>query len=89
MTTPELIYEQVKRRLDALQEATKLPRARCIGLLDAEYADEHKARIDALNRLFAEASAPAAQKRPQSPEEGRCSYCGLPANSPGCQKAHP
>lgn len=54
--TPEhtVEYHQVRRRLDALQAATKLPRARVIGLLDAEYKEHHSRKMAALDVLFSE-----------------------------------
>lgn len=50
------VYRETKRRLEALQEATKLDRPRCIGMLDAEFADHYKAQRAALDALFQEAT---------------------------------
>ena len=47
-------YHSVRRRLDALQAACKQPRARCIGMLEAEYKDHLKRKLAALDVLFDE-----------------------------------
>lgn len=49
-----VVRSAVERRLNALQGATKQPRARCIGMLEAEYKDELKDRLEALEELFQE-----------------------------------
>ena len=47
----------VERRLEALEKVTKLPRARCIGMLDAEFSDQAREREQALSELLAAAVA--------------------------------
>lgn len=50
----EQVAREVRRRLDALVEATRLPRARCIGMLEAEYAERYRYERDALETAFAQ-----------------------------------
>lgn len=49
----EQVAREVRRRLDALVEATRLPRARCIGMLEAEYAERYRYERAALDAEFA------------------------------------
>lgn len=48
----EQVKREVSRRLDALVAATRLDRARCIGMLDAEYAERFRLEKLALDELF-------------------------------------
>jgi hypothetical protein len=50
----DLVYRNMKRQLDTLQDRTRLPRSRCIGMLESEFADEFNAKKRALEQLFTE-----------------------------------
>lgn len=50
------VYRETKRRLETLEESTKCDRARCIGMLDSEFADHYRAQREALDALFQEST---------------------------------
>ncbi len=54
----------VERRLKALEDATRLPRARCIGMLDAEFHEQAREREQALNELFSDIERQSKGKKP-------------------------